>query len=132
MPKKTGTSKQRRPVVRKKVSPVQKAVVRDLPRNSDDLEGFIREASEVKALTATPGWAILERDLLRYKEEIFNKLAYLSPLRPEFEESRALFIATDKLLSIVNDYEYNRDKAIELLNKLQNPELAVVMDIDTE
>jgi len=32
----------------------------------------------------------------------------------------------------LNDYEDNRVKAIELLNKLNNPDLAIAMDLDTE
>jgi hypothetical protein len=36
------------------------------------------------------------------------------------------------LFSIVNDYESNRDKAIELLDKIQNQDISITMDIDTE
>jgi len=41
-----------------------------------------------------------------------------------------LFIAVDKLFAIINDYQENRVKAIELLEKIQNPDLAITMDVD--
>ena len=97
-----------------------------------DLEAYIKEASDVKLLTQQGGWAILERDLLQYRDSLTNKLAYLDPSKPEFREARILFIAVDKIFSLVNDYEANRDRAIELLNKLENPSLNTIMDIDTE
>ena len=110
-----------------------------MPRTADqetpspnDLEAYIKEASDVKLLTQQGGWAILERDLLQYRDSIINKLAYLDPSKPEFREARILFIAVDKIFSLINDYEANRDRAIELLNKLENPSLNTVMDIDTE
>ena len=98
----------------------------------NDLEEFIREASEVKNLTQNLGWAILERDLNLYRDGIAKKLAYLNPQRPEFNEARVLFLAVDKLFDMVEDYQANRDEAIALLNKIENPDLAVVMDIDNE
>ncbi len=100
--------------------------------NPSDLEDFIREADEVRALTASRGWSIIERDLNEYRNQIISKLAYLDPSKLEHKEARVLFIATDKVLSLVNDYEENRVKAIEMLNKLNNPDLAVTMDIDNE
>lgn len=100
--------------------------------NQSDLEEFIREADEVKSLTSSRGWSILERDFNGYKEDIAIKLAYLNPKKPEYWDAKILFIAIDKLMSIVSDYAENRDKAIELLTKIQNPEIAVTMDVDTE
>lgn len=76
------------------------------------------------------GWAILERDLLKYRSDIVNKIVYTSPTRPEYDEARVLFIAVDKLMALVNDYEDNRNQAIELLNKLENPDLSITMDVD--
>jgi len=78
------------------------------------------------------GWAILVRDLTLYRDGIAKKLAYLSPKKPEFDEARIMFLAVDKLFDMVEDYQENRDRAIELLNKMDNPDLAVTMDIDTE
>jgi hypothetical protein len=101
-------------------------------QDPNDLEEFVKEASEVKQITQMQGWAILERDIRHYKNEIGKKLAYINPKRKEFEEIRILFLASDKLLSMVNDYQENRDIAIELLNKINNPDLAVTMDVDTE
>jgi hypothetical protein len=100
--------------------------------NPSDLEAYIREASEVKALTQTAGFAILERDLLEYRNGLVNRMAYIDPSKPEFRESRILFIAVDKIFSLINDYEENRDRAIQLLQKMENPDLAITMDIDTE
>jgi len=100
--------------------------------SAEDLEGFIKEASEIKNLTETKGWHILERDLMDYKTRIGQQIAYLNPKSPQFEEARVLYIASDKLLAMVSDYEENRAKAIELLTKLENPNLAVAMDVDNE
>lgn len=100
--------------------------------NPNDLEAFVREASEVKQLTEHAGWAILERDLTLYRKEISRKLAYLNPKRPEFNEARLLYLAADKIIGMVNDYQENRDIAIELLEKMANPDLAVAMDVDNE
>jgi len=119
MRKKTGISKK------------PKLVKREVPK-PEDLEEFIREASEVKQLTEHPGWGVLARDLSEYRNGLVNRIAYIDPKKPECLEARVLFIAIDKLFSIVNDYQENRDRAIELLNKIQNPSLAVTMDIDNE
>lgn len=107
-------------------------VRKDIEPKPADLEEYIREADEVKVLTTMKGWGIIARDLTEYRDGLVNKLAYIDPKRPEHEEARILFIAVDKLFAIVNDYQENRDKAIELLNKLSNPELAVSLDIDNE
>lgn len=110
----------------------RKPKLRNLPQNPSDLEDFIREASEVKQLSQHTGWTILERDLSGYRETLVDKLAYINPTRPEFNELRILFLASDKLLNMVNDYEANRDIAIQLLNKLQNTDLTVPLDMDNE
>jgi hypothetical protein len=101
-------------------------------QKTEDLNEFIREASEVKSMTMHSGWNILTRDLLEYRDGILERLAYIDPSKTEHKEARILFIAIDKIFNIVNDYQENRVKAVELLNKLQNPELTVAMDIDTE
>jgi len=115
---------------RKKIKP--KLQIKSVNKTPQDLEEFIREAGEVRMMTTTPGWAILQRDLLNYRNTLVSRLAYIDPSRIEHKEMRILFIAIDKLLSLVNDYQENRDIAIELLNKLENPELAVTMDVDNE
>ena len=102
------------------------------PPKREDLEEFIKEAGEVKFLTQQTGWAILERDLSIYRDGISKKLAYMNPSRPEFNEARILFLAVDKIFDIVNDYQENRDMAIELLNKMENPDLAIALDVDNE
>ena len=119
MRKKIGSSKKQSPVLKESKSP-------------KELEDFIREADEVRNLTTQTGWGILERDINQYRTEISNKLAYLDPKSKEYYESKILFIASDKLLSLVNDYQENRDKAIELMTKLENPSLAITMDVDGE
>jgi len=43
-----------------------------------------------------------------------------------------MFLAADKLLTMVNDYEENRTAAIAMLNKIENPDLVVPFDIDNE
>jgi len=119
----------------KKVSKGRKfrlqTVAPEIPSPSD-LEEFIKEASDVKNLTQTAGWAILERDLRHYQEEVAKKLAYINPSRKEFREAQVLYQAADKIIGMVNDYQENRDIAIQTLQKMDNPDLAVAMDVDTE
>jgi len=96
------------------------------------LEEYIQEANEVNQLTSMRGWHILKRDLMGYRESLMSKLAYMNVNRPEFDEMRRLYIASDKLISMVEDYKVNRDKAKEYLNVLNNPEIAVALDVDNE
>ena len=110
--------------------PLQTAVP-ETPKPSDLID-YIKEASEVKNLTLQRGWKIIERDLLEYREGLINRFAYLDPSKPECREARVLFIAVDKIFSLINDYQENRDKAIELLTKMENPDLATIMDVDNE
>ena len=121
---------------KKNVKSKDKKQLKPLPRSNisapQDLEEFILEANEVKALTASPGWGIVERDLARLQAGIVPKLAYLDDAKPEVKEAKRLYIGIDKVLALINDYEANRDKAIEMLEKLENPDLAVAMDIDNE
>ncbi len=120
MPRKTGSSRKPKLVIKQKAP------------SPEDLEEFIREADEVQGLTSTKGWSILERDLRQLRDGITEKLAYLNPKRPEFYEARLLYIATDKLFALVEDYAANKNIALELLTKLQNPDLAVTLDVDNE
>ena len=125
MPKRKKSKRVKKPPVRPVVN---KKVIGEAP----DLEAFIVEANEVRGITNTPGWAILERDFTNYRNTIMSKIAYLDPSKPEQREACILFIAIDKLLSLVNDYQTNRDKAIALINKLENKDLTITMDIDNE
>ena len=101
-------------------------------QSPNDLEAFIKEASEVKQLTQSAGWAILERDLILYRNTVSKRLAYINPNRPEFKEAQILYQAADKIIGMVNDYQENRDIAIDTLNKMENPDLATIMDVDNE
>ena len=98
----------------------------------NDLQDFVIEANQVKSLSTHRGWQILERDLNLYQNEIAKRIAYLNPKRPEAYEARVMFLAADKLLTMVNDYEENRTAAIAMLNKIENPDLVVPFDIDNE
>jgi len=120
---------------RKKASKKPKLILKTPSKKEleeQDLDAYIKEADEVRAMLLTPGWAILERDLSKLYENLIPVLAYKDPKRSEFYEAQVLYIAIDKILALVKDYETNRDKAIEFLNKIQNPELAVTMDVDNE
>ena len=103
----------------------------ETPKPSD-LQDFLIEANQVKSLANHGGWQILERDLNLYQNEIAKRIAYLNPKRPEAYEARVMFLAADKLLTMVNDYEENRTAAIAMLNKIENPDLVVPFDIDNE
>lgn len=117
---------------KKRISKKPRLQLKETDQDPKQLEDFIREASEVRALTQTGGWGVLARDLENFQAGIARKLAYLSPKREEYYEARILFIAVDKIFSLVNDYEHNRNEAITLLNKLENPDMAITMDYDTE
>lgn len=105
------------------------------PRQSADdreqLIEFIKEAEFVRALADTSGWKIIERDLRLSREEIASRLGYLSPKRPEFDEARVRFLASDMLIKMVEDYEENRKKTMELLSRLENTGNEIALDYDT-
>jgi hypothetical protein len=103
----------------------------ETPKPSD-LQDFVIEANQVKSLSNHSGWQILERDLNFYQAEIAKRIAYLNPKRPEAYEARILFLAADKILNMVSDYSENRTIAIDMLNKIENPDLVVPYDIDNE
>lgn len=96
----------------------------------DSIREFSAEAELVEQLQKQPGWAIIERDLCFYKEEISSKLAYLDTNSKEFKESRILFIGADKALSLFRDYEENKKRALELLQKIDNTKENIVLDVD--
>lgn len=98
----------------------------------DSLREYAAEAEQVDLLKTQPGWRILERDLSQYLDEIGSKLPYLNTKSKEFAEARMLYLASDKLLKIVLDYAENRKRAIELLDKLDNPRENIVLDVDNE
>jgi len=96
----------------------------------DGLRFYVAEAEKVELMSFTPGWVILERDLTTYKEQISEKLAYLDPDTKEYKDARILYIASDKILKIVNDYAENRRRALELLHKIDNTQDNIVLDVD--
>lgn len=114
--------------VRKSAAP--KILVSETGNELDTLREYVAEAELVDQLTKQPGWAILEKDLYQYKEEIGLKLAYLDPKSKEFVESRILFLAADKLLNLFGDYAENRNRALELLKRIDNPKENIVLDVD--
>ncbi len=105
----------------------------EIPKTTDEMDllrEYVAEAEQVNLLTTHPGWGILARDFKEYKEQIGNKLPYLRCYTPDFEESRILFIASDKALKMVEDYAENRKRAMELLHRLDNPQDNIVLDMD--
>jgi len=104
------------------------------PKTKDEegLRKFVDEADKVKQLTNSAGWDIIRRDCLDYLSQIASRLAYLNPSSKEFYEARVLFIAADKLLNLVEDYEFNRKKCLQLLKDLQNLDNTIVLDVDNE
>ena len=120
--------KEEKLVARKKS--VKKAPEVKADNEVDSLREYILEAEQVDILRKNNGWAILERDFNQYKNGISEKLPYLDPKSKEFIESRILYIAADKLLKMVEDYAENRKRALELLNRIDNPEENIVLDVD--
>ena len=106
-------------------------VAQETPKPSD-LHEFIVEANQVQNLVNHEGWKILERDLTEFRNGIMDKLPYVNPSKPIHYEACILAIAVDKIFSLVNDYSENREHAIDMLNKMENPDLATTMDVDNE
>lgn len=96
----------------------------------DSIREFSAEAELVGQLQKQPGWGIIERDLCSYKEEIGSRIAYLDPNSKEYKEARILFISADKALSLFRDYEENKKRAVELLEKIDNPQENIILDVD--
>ena len=97
---------------------------------STDLRVYAAEAELVELLKVTPGWEILERDTEEYKSGLAEKLAYISPKSKDYDDARILYIASDKLIKMVSDYVENRKRALELLERLENPQDNIVFDVD--
>jgi hypothetical protein len=98
----------------------------------DSLREYAAEAELVELLKTSPGWQIIEENLKQYRQSIGEKIAYLQPYTKEFNEARILYIASDKVLKIVDDYIENRKRAMELLRKLDNPNENITLDVDTQ
>lgn len=96
----------------------------------DSLREFSSEAELVEQITRQPGWAIIERDLCAYKEQISKNIVYLDSGSKEYKEARILYIAADKVTSLFNDYAENKKRALELLNKIDNPQENITLDVD--
>jgi len=118
--------------VAKRKSAVKKVVVKPQPTGNevDSLREYAVEAEQVELLAQNAGWQILERDLNAYRDAIGSKLAYISPLSKEFEEARILFISSDKILQMVSDYSENKKRAMELLDRIDNPDKNIILDVD--
>jgi len=112
----------------KKVVPVKTV---EVPQDEmEELRFYVAEAEKVSIMCASPGWEILERDLNQYKSHISEKLAYIDPYSPAYEESRILYIASDKILKMIADYAENKRRALELLYKIDNKQDNIVLDMD--
>lgn len=98
----------------------------------DSLREYASQAELVSLLKTTPGWEIIEADLLLYKSSIGEKIAYLQPYTKEFNEARILYIAADKVLKIFDDYAENKVRALELLKKIDNPQDSITLDMDNQ
>lgn len=96
----------------------------------DDLRVFAAEAEQVGLMAKHLGWQILSRDLSSARMKIGERLAYLNPKTALFEDSRIEYIAIDKILKMVDDYELNRAKTLELLERLDNPRENIALDVD--
>jgi hypothetical protein len=96
----------------------------------DNLMVFSAEAEQVGLMTRHPGWSIIKRDLETYRQKMGEAIPYLSPGTEDFNKSRLLYIASDKLLGMVEDYDQNRKRALELIEKLENQKENIVLDVD--
>jgi len=113
--------------VKTKVKPIQ---VQQQPSEPANLRIFIAEAQQVDLMRRHPGWEILERDLEKYRGDIGARLAYLNPETLEYDEARIMYLASDKLLKMVEDYATNKRRALEFLEKLDNPSDNIILDVD--
>jgi len=118
------------PRKRKKSVKAVKPVIKQSTTEPEDLRIYTAEAEHVNLMTASEGWAILSRDIAEYKEAIGSRLAYMNPNGKEYEDARIIFMASDKLIKMVEDYAENRRRALELLDKLDNPEENIILDVD--
>jgi len=98
----------------------------------DDINEFLAEAEAVSLMTRTDGYQILKRDLDRFRNDISTRLPYLEADTKEYKESRNLYIGIDKFLTLIDDYAKNRDEAIKLVARMENPKTEVALDIDNE
>ena len=96
----------------------------------DNLRAFIDEADQVNVFTNQQGWAILSRDLTLYKNQKAEEIPYLDKDSKEFYNACLDFRAIDKLLKLVEDYEVNRQQAIEQLEKMTNTKENIILDLD--
>lgn len=101
-----------------------------LKTEPEELREYVAESELVDLLTRTEGWGILQRDLEGYRQTIGARIAYLNPKTIEFEEARILYISCDKLLKMIEDYAENRKRALELLEKIDNPKENIILDVD--
>lgn len=114
--------------------PTKKREVPQIPDKELDeqeqLLHFSLEAEQVDLMTQHRGWQILQRDLEEYRKRIGDTLPYLETDTKEYKEARIMYIATDRLLKLVEDYQVNRKKAVEFIDKLDNLKENIVYDVD--
>lgn len=111
----------------------KEAKQRLLPRGNeqtDDLHTFINEADQVQFMTEQLGWDIIVRDFTNYKKQKSEEIPYLNKDSKEFNEAVIDYRAVDKLFRLIDDYRTNRQKAIEALEKLDNPDKYINLDVD--
>jgi len=111
-------------------SAVKQNPVSPTNNEADSLREYVLEAEQVELLKKYNGWAILERDLNQYRDEIGCKIAYLDPRSKVFTDARIQYIAADKLLKMMDDYAENRKRALELLDRIDNQKENIVLDVD--
>ncbi|KYK26433.1 hypothetical protein AYK26_07505 [Euryarchaeota archaeon SM23-78] len=114
----------------KRKKKVLKPVPQPKPSEPEDLRVYVAEAEQVDLMTRTEGWNIIQRDIEDYRDKIGSRLAYLNPKTLEYEEARINYLAADKLLKMIEDYAENKKRAIELLEKIDNPQENIVLDVD--
>lgn len=124
--KKVKKSAERKALLKKEVAPPLQVTDNEV----NDLREFALEAEQVALLENHNGWRILARDFSLWREELRNKLPYIDPKSKEYNEARILLIVADKLLTITEDYSENRKRYLDLLNRIDNPQENIVLDVD--
>ena len=97
---------------------------------AEDLRIYAADAEKVELMTRTPGYEIIKNNLEEYRLKIGESIAYLNPTTKEYYEARTMYIASDKLLKLIEDYAFNRQRAVEFLKKLDNLNENVILDVD--
>ena len=83
-------------------------------------------------MTESLGWRIIERDFSIYRKQKGEEIPYLNKTSKEFDNAVLEFRAIDKLLKLVEDYSTNKQKSMEALETLENPDKNIVLDVDNK